>query len=138
MALDKTNKNYYYNLGRVTAIVEAMNQLPYSFVGKVFDNARNILPYWLTKSLLADRHNLHRELLEPADVVLMHGEIPRRLMTVVDTSDRFYIGYHHQKAYIAKTYGTALGKEEVTIEHHTPEHIDVPANIDNTINELKR
>ena len=138
MALDKTNKNYYYNLGRVTAIVELMNDMPYNFVGKVFDNANNILPYWLKKSLFNDNHNLHKELLEPADVVLMHGEIPKTLMTVVDKNGSFYIGYYQQKAYVTETYGTAIGKEEVTIEHHTPERIDVPADTDNTIDDLKR
>ena len=28
MALDKTNKNYFYNVGRTVAIVEIMNELP--------------------------------------------------------------------------------------------------------------
>jgi hypothetical protein len=138
MALDKTNKNYYYNLGRVTALVEVMTDRPYNFVGKVFDNANNILPYWLKKALFNDKHNLHKELLAPADVVLMHGEIPKTLMTVVDKNGCFYIGYYQQKAYITEEYGTAIGKEEVTIEHHTPEHIDVPTDIDNTIDDLKR
>lgn len=115
MALDKTNKNYYYNLGRVTALVEVMTDRPYNFVGKVFDNANNILPYWLKKALFNDKHNLHKELLEPADVVLMHGEIPKTLMTVVDKNGCFYIGYYQQNAYITEKYGTAIGKEEVTI-----------------------
>lgn len=138
MALDKTNKNYYYNLGRVTAIVELMNDMPYNFVGKVFDNANNILPYWLKKSLFNDKHNLHKELLEPADVVLIHGEIPKTLMTVVDKNGSFYIGYYQQKSYITETYGTAIGKVETTIEEHVPERIDVPADTDNTIDDLKR
>jgi hypothetical protein len=110
----------------------------FPIVGKVFDNANNILPYWLKKALFNDKHNLHKELLEPADVVLMHGEIPKTLMTVVDKNGCFYIGYYQQKAYITEKYGTAIGKEEVTIEHHTPEHIDVPTDIDNTIDDLKR
>lgn len=138
MAIDKTNKNYYYNLGRVTAIVELMNDMPDNFVCKVFDNANNILPYWLKKSLFNDKHNLHKELLEPADVVLMHGEIPKTLMSVVDKNGSFFIGYYQQKAYITENYGTAIGKEEVTIKHHTPERIDVPAFTTNTIDDLKR
>lgn len=138
MALDKENKNYYYNLGRVTAIVEEMNDVPHNFLGKVFDNANNILPYWLKKSLSNDKHNLHKELLEPADVVLMHGEIPKTLMTVVDNNGSFYIGYYQQKAYMTEKYNGVYGKEETIIEHHTPERIEAPDSMDNTISELKR
>ena len=138
MALDKTKKDYYYNLGRVTALVELMTAVPANFVGKVFDNANNMLPYWLKKALFNDKHNLHKELLEPADVVLMHGEIPKKMMSVVDKNGCFYIGYYHQKSYIAEKYGCFIGKEEVIVKEHTPEPVAVPVNRDNGIDELKR
>ena len=138
MALDKTNKNYFYNVGRTVAIVEIMNELPETWRGKVCTNAYQNLPYQLKKALFNERHNLHKELLDPANVTLMEGELPKTLMSVEDKTGLFWIGYYHEKAYLADTYKGIFGKVETTIEEHVPERIDVPADTDNTIDDLKR
>lgn len=131
MALDKTNKNYFYNVGRTVAIVEIMNELPDTWRGKVCTNAYQNLPYQLKKALF-------NELLDPAHVTLMDGELPTTLMSVEDKTGLFWIGYYHEKAYLTDTYKGIFGKVETTIEEHVPEHIDVPADTDNTIDDLKR
>ena len=138
MALDKNFKDYSYNLGRTVAVVEIINGLRQTFASDVANNAKDKLPYQLTVAMKNERHNIHRELIEPSDVVLNHGELPSKPVTAIDPMGRYWIGYYHEKAYLADTYKGIFGKEEVTIEHHTPEHIDVPAGIDNEIDDLKR
>lgn len=98
--LDKESKNYYYNLGRVVAIVEIMNGLRPDFFQKVSINAYAYLPYHLTKALFNDNHNLHAELLDPADIVLRQGKIPHGLFFGRDKNGEYALGYYHQKAYI--------------------------------------
>lgn len=144
MALNKENKNYYYNLGRVVAIVEIMNNLDHMFMSKVFDNAFAYLPYQLKKALFNDKHNLHKELLDPADVVLMKGEIPHGILTAYDQTGAYAIGYYHQKAYLDETYHGVFGKVETEVTEHVPEHVDyspdgVNAGVkDNIIDELMK
>ena len=84
MSLNKENKNYCYNLGRTVALVEIINKLEHTFMSKVYDNAFVYLPYQLRNALFNDKHNLHKELLEPAHVVLMEGEIPHGILTSYD------------------------------------------------------
>lgn len=124
MALDKNNKNYFYNVGRTVALVEIMNELPDTWRGKVCTNAFQYLPYQLKKSLFDERHNLHKELLAPAHVTLMEGELPMTLMSVKDETGIFWVGYYHQKAYIDKTY-KVIGKMETEVYEHVPERIVV-------------
>lgn len=138
MALNKEFKDYSYNLGRTVAVVEIINGLRDSFSSQVANNAKDKLPYQLTEALKNNKHNIHNELVGPADVVLNHGELPSKPVTAIDPVGRYWIGYYHEKSYLADTYNGIFGKEEVTIEHHTPEHIDVPADMDNTIDDLKR
>ncbi len=138
MALSKENKNYYYNLGRTVALVEIINGLKNTFASLVFDNAKEKLPYQLAEALKKDAHNLHKELLEPADVVLNKGDLPSKMMTAVDPVGRYWIGYNHEKSYLEDTYKGIYGKEEITIECHTPEHIDATDLGDNRIDELRR
>ncbi len=144
MALDKENENYYYNLGRTVALVEIMNGLDGKFMIKVFDNAFQNLPHHLKKALFNDKHNLHKELLEPADVVLMHGEIPHGILTEYDISGSYAIGYYHEKAYLDTTYHGVYGKVETEVVEHIPERIDsTPEGMnadwnDNIIEELRR
>jgi hypothetical protein len=138
MALEKENKNYYYNLGRTVAVVEIMNGLQTTFSNKVFENAREALPYQLREALKKLTHNLLRELVEPADVVLNYGELPLKVMTSVDPMGLYWIGYYHEKAFLADTYKGVYGKVETTIEKHSPVRIDVSQCADNIINELRR
>lgn len=145
MALNKESKNYYYNLGRVVAIVEIMTGE--GLVSLVFNNAKEKLPYHLTKAMHDDKHNLHKELLAPAHVVLMEGELPKNIMTVHDSNGLYHIGYYHQKAYLEDKYKGNYGKIETVIEHHTPVKIEdridsesIKATIEsnNEIEELRR
>ena len=137
MALDKNNRNYFYNVGRTVALVEIMNELPDTWRGKVCTNANQNLPYQLKKALFNERHNLHKELLDPANVTLMEGELPKTLMSVPDKTGSFWIGYYHEKAYLADTYKGIYGKVETTIEEHVPEPITVTHDAA-PIDELRR
>lgn len=137
MALDKKYKDYGYNMGRAVAVVEIINGLPRTFASDVFDNALQKLPYQLKTALAKEKHNLHRELVEPADVVLNHGELPSKPISAIDHSGRYWIGYYHEKSYLADAYWGIYGIEETTVEHHTPERIEVTGG-DNAIDELKR
>ena len=138
MALNKDFKDYSYNLGRTVAVVEIINGLRETFASQVADNANDKLPYQLKEALKKTSHNIHKELIEPADVVLNHGKMPSKPVTTIDPMGRYWIGYYHEKAYLADTYKGVFGKVETTIEHHTPERIDVPADTDNSIDDLKR
>ena len=144
MALDKEFKNYYYNLGRTVALVEIMNKLPQTFAGLVFDNANEKLPYQLNEALKRDSHKLHKELVEPADVVLNHGELPSKVLSSVDAHGTYWIGYYHQKSYLADTYKGVYGEVETEVSEHVPEKVDFsPEGIkdngkDNIIEELRK
>lgn len=138
MALNKEIKDYSYNLGRAVAVVEIINGMRETFASQVADNTNDKLPYQLKEALKKQQHNIHKELIEPADVVLNHGELPSKPLTAIDPMGRYWIGYYHEKAYLANTYKGIFGKVETTIEEHVPEHIDVPADTDNTIDDLKR
>ena len=137
MGLNKENKDYFYNLGRTVALVEIMRGLPKTFISRVFDNAFANLPYNLSKALVMDSHNLHAELLGPANVVLMQGELPHGILTAYDPSGRYTIGYYHEMAYLDDKYKGAFGKVENVVEHHTPERLDAMVD-DNSIGELRR
>lgn len=138
MALDKTSKNYCYNVGRTVAIVEIMNGLQSTFAAQVHDNAAAKLPYQLREALKNAQHNIHAELVEPADIALNVGDLPTKDMGSIDKTGSYWIGYYHEKAYLSEHYKGVFGKEEVTIEHHTPERVSFDDTTDNTINELKR
>lgn len=138
MGLNKDFKDYNYNLGRTVAVVGIINGLRETFASQVADNANDKLPYQLYEAVKKTSHNLHKELIEPADVVLNHGELPSKSVTTIDPMGRYWIGYYHEKAYLADTYKGIFGKVETTIEEHVPERIDVPADTDNAIDDLKR
>lgn len=139
MGLDKENRNFYYNVGRTTAIVEVMNGLPTGFVSKVFDNARLNLPYQLNKALMNERHILHRELLEPSLISLMDDPLPTKIMSTNATGGcRFWAGYYHQKAYLQQNYKKLFENVETTIEEHIPERVEVPEGFDNALDSLRR
>ena len=137
MALDKNYKDYSYNLGRTVAVVEIMNGLPKTFRSDVFDNAMQKLPYQLNQALLKHKHNLFGELVEPAGVILNNWKLPSKVLSAIDPTGRFWTGYYHEKSYLADTYKGIYGTEETTVEHHTPERIEVTGG-DNAIDELKR
>ena len=65
------------------------------------------------------------------------GVYPLERMNTQEQSQAL-VGYYHERAYLAKKYGIFFGKEETTIEEHVPERIEMPADTDNTIDDLKR
>lgn len=138
MALNKELKDYAYNLGRTVAVVEIMNGLRETFASDVANNAKEKLPYQLTEALKKINHNIYKELVDPADVVLNHGELSSKVITAIDSEGRYWIGYYHEKSYLTDTYCGIFGREEVTVEHYTPEHIDVSSGMDNSVDELRR
>jgi len=135
MALDRNNRNYYYNLGRCVAIVEIMNELPKTFRSLVFDNAFEKLPFQLNEALAKDKHNLHDELMSVAEVILADGnEFPKGLLTAYDTNGSFWIGLYHEGKYLDDTYHDVYGNAETVILDNIPEQISPIAS--NKIEEL--
>ena len=143
MALDKTSKNYFYNLGRTVALVEIMNGVE-RLVAQVNDNAKEKLPYQLREALKKQDHNLYKELIGPADVVLNQGELPSQILDPATQGNTYQVGYYHQKAYLENTYHGMYGKVETEMTVHVPERIDFsPEGVnadgkDNTIEELRK
>lgn len=135
MALDKTNKNYYYNVGRCVAVIEIMNGLGIGFRSSVFNNANDKLPYQLKTALANDSHNLHNELLEPAEVVLLEGELPKKIMDS-EQGGSFWMGYYNEKSFVEEKYGGIFGKVTTERTEYTPSAVS--AVEDNNIEELER
>lgn len=148
MALNKESKDYYYNLGRVVAIVQIMQNLNSTFASDVFNNALEKLPYHLNIALRKNKHNLHKELLEASELVRRRAEFPKSIMTAYDHAGTYYIGYYHQKSYLQSKYNGIYGNVETSIEHHTPCKIDLKESAggaidgavisDNSIEDLRR
>lgn len=134
MGLDKTNKNYFYNLGRAMAVVEIINGLQPSYRSLVYDNAKEKFPYQLREALRKTEHNLQKELLEPAEVVLTQGELPIRMLTP-DEGGKYWIGFYHEKAYLRDEYKGIFGTEEIVREEYTPKEVSPVKS--NDIEELK-
>lgn len=137
MGLDKNNKNYFYNLGRVVAIVEIMEDTHPSWVRKVFSNASENLPYNLRQALAHDKHNIHGELIDPADIVLNRGELPKTPISACDGNGQFWIGHYHERHYLDRTYKGVFGKVETTVEKHVPERVDISGD-SQPIDDLRR
>lgn len=137
MGLDKNNKNYFYNLGRVVAIVEIMEDTHPSWVRRVFSNASENLPYNLRQALAHDKHNIHGELIDPADIVLNRGELPKTPISACDENGQFWIGHYHERHYLDGKYNGCYGNVETVVEHYTPERIETFEE-PKTIDELRR
>lgn len=81
-----------YLIGRATAIVERLVDVPSDFVAMVQVNPLQKLTYHLKEAL----KNEDEELIE---IVRYIGEIPARMD---DVRGQFYIGYYHQKSELTK------------------------------------
>ena len=92
MALNRECMDKPYLIGRATAIVERLCNLPCTFVSAVQVNPLQKLPYHLKEALKQGDEEL-------VEVVGAIGEIPSPF---VDAKGQFYIGYYHQKAESSK------------------------------------
>ena len=81
-----------YLIGRATAIVENLVEVPRDFVALVKVNPLQKLTYNLKEALKKE----DKELVE---IVSLIGEIPVRMN---DNRGQFYIGYYHQKSELNK------------------------------------
>lgn len=135
MALDKQNKNYYYNLGRVVSLVKIINDLDPLFVSRVYDNASDKLPYQLREALKKHNHSLIGELVECADVVLKN-DFPTHVLAPED-GGMYWFGYYHENKYLSDTYNGVYGNVETEISEHCPDPI-VVSSTSNDIESLKK
>ncbi len=94
MALDNIFNNFFYNLGRVVAITETMNDV------------KNLVIQVKKKQ----NHNLLPELIDPADIVL-NGELPSQVLEP-EKGNPYWIGYYHEKAYLDKVLAEAFKDQE--------------------------
>lgn len=122
MALDKTNTNQYYLLGRYVAVVERSNNelMRAAQMDNIRQNTAMLTRYDRNKANFADIR------LEIFSKVNADGW-PEKVLDDAD-GGRFWLGYYHQKA--------ALPMFTDSVEHYTPERLDPLDN--NEIEELKK
>lgn len=92
MGLDKNCMDKPYLIGRATALVESIVNVPSDFVSMVQVNPLQKLTYHLREALKTE----NEELIEVNEML---GNIPSPF---VDSKAQFYIGYYHQKNEIDK------------------------------------
>lgn len=121
MALDKTNTNPYYLLGRYVAVVERSNnvQLRAAQMDNILQNTALLTRYDRNKAKFAD---IRIEILSKFDA----DGWPEKVLEDADGS-RFYVGYYHQKS--------ALPMFVEKVEHHKPDAVDPVES--NEIDELR-
>jgi hypothetical protein len=92
MALDKTNTNIYYLLGRYTAVVEMANNEPFNGnqMHNIMQCTNNLVRYDRNVTNLMEQRGEIMALV-PADGWPLHAN-------TTDASNRFWMGYYHQKA----------------------------------------
>ena len=88
MGLDKNCMDKPYLIGRATALVESLVDVPVGFVAMVQINPLQKLTYHLREALRSG----NKELVEVANAI---GNIPSPF---IDAKGQFYIGYNHQKS----------------------------------------
>ena len=122
MALDKTNTNQYYLLGRYVAVVERSNNelMRAAQMDNIRQNTAMLTRYDRNKANFAD---IRMEIISKVN----SDGWPEKVLEDAD-GGRFWLGYYHQKA--------ALPMFTDSVEHHTPERLDPLDN--NEIEELKK
>ena len=121
MALDKTNTNPYYLLGRYVAVVERSNneQLRAAQMDNIRQNTALLTRYDRNKANFAD---IRMEIISKVNA----NGWPEKVLEDAD-GGRFWLGYYHQKA--------ELPMFVADVTHHTPERVDPVEN--NEIDELR-
>ena len=122
MSIDRNCINYHYRLGRLVAVVEAIENPDVCFSSRVFDNAGQKL----------------RPILELAPVGLDERKLPFESLGNTNHGMTYWLGYHHEKSYIEKNFAGCLGIVKTEVEHHVPERIEVHAIERADIEELRR
>lgn len=121
MALDKTNTNPYYLLGRYVAVVEMSNneQLRAAQMDNIRQSTALLTRYDRNKANFAD---IRMEIISKVNA----NGWPEKVLEDAD-GGRFWLGYYHQKAELP------MFVESVT--HHTPDRV-APVE-SNEIDELR-
>ena len=120
IGLNKESRDYFYCLGRIVACVEITNQC--NIASHVYNNAKTALAYQLREALTKSTHNVHKEIIEVAEVVLSK-ELPSRVLTAIDKNGTYWIGYYHEVQYLQKKYNGLFGNIKTTVTRHSPEII---------------
>lgn len=120
IGLNKESRDYCYCLGRIVACVEITNQC--NIASRVYNNAKTALAYQLREALTKSTHNVHKEIIEVAEVVLSK-ELPSRVLTAIDKNGTYWIGYYHEMQYLQKKYNGLFGNIKTTVIRHSPEII---------------
>ena len=121
MALDKTNTNPYYLLGRYVAVVERSNNemMRAAQMDNIRQNTALLARYDRNKTNFAD---IRQEILSKVNA----DGWPEKVLGDAD-GGRFWLGYYHQKSELP------MFVESVT--HHTPDRV-APVE-SNEIDELR-
>ena len=122
MAIDKTNNNQYYLLGRYVAVVERSNNelMRAAQMDNIRQNTAMLTRYDRNKANFAD---IRMEIFSKVNA----DGWPEKVLDDAD-GGRFWLGYYHQKA--------VLPMFTDSVEHYTPERLDPLDN--NEIEELKK
>lgn len=138
MPLDRNCKNYHYRLGRLVAVVEAIEKPDVCFSSRVFDNAGQKLRPLLDFAMKKRGHVLSKELFELAPVGLDERKLPFESLGNTNHGMTYWLGYEHEKKYIADNFAGCLGIVKTEVERHVPERIEAPAFERAAIEELHR
>ena len=138
MSIDRNCINYHYRLGRLVAVVEAIENPDVCFSSRVFDNAGQKLRPILELAMKKSGHVLSKELFELAPVGLDERKLPFESLGNTNHGMTYWLGYHHEKSYIEKNFAGCLGIVKTEVEHHVPERIEVHAIERADIEELRR
>lgn len=138
MGLDRNCINYHYSLGRLVAVVEAVTKSDMTFSSKVFDNPAQKLPPQLNFAMKKKNHALSKELFELAPVGLDDRKLPFQSLGDTGHGMSYWLGYEHEKKYIADNFGESLGIVKTTVEVHTPDVVEFKPEEVKTIEELHR
>ena len=138
MPLDRNCINYHYRLGRLVAVIEAIEKPDLCFSSRVFDNAGQKLRPLLDFAMKNSGHVLSKELFELAPVGLNERKLPFESIGNTNHGTAYWLGYHHEKSYIEKNFAGCLGIVKTEVEHHIPERIEAPAIERAAIEELRR
>lgn len=138
MSLDRNCINYHYRLGRLVAVVEAVSKIDITFSSKVFDNPAQKLPPQLNFAMGKKNHVLSKELFELAPVGLDERKLPFQSLGDTGHGMSYWLGYEHEKKYIADNFGGCLGIVKTTVEIHTPDVVEFKQEEVKAIEDLRR
>lgn len=122
MALDRKNTDRHYNIGRLTAVIQLMNDLDVLFTNRVSENPKQALDIQVRDACRKQKHVLYDEFMNIYEI-LFNEDFESQMMKPVDCG-RFFIGCYHEKKYISDTY-PAIGNVSTTVQTHEPDVVSV-------------